>query len=448
MYTPHAEMKAGIVVLVALAVLLGFLYLVSGEEGLWAKKREIRIRFEQGFAAPKEGDPVLMNGVKIGRISEVVQREERRTGAEMTDEDRARLKLKPGEEGVAREIYVLAVARLPTDQVIPEGTTAQISVSLTGTRTLALLPGRSTTNLTDEDTARRPIPATSAGDLTDVQRSVQNLVDRVADLVDKGNVTLDDVRGLITTVQHKVEAIEVDRIQGNVLEATQSLKEALASAKVRLEEIAAKISAAASNVETMSADGSKLVRGADADLHEISGALKEILAELKGIVVRAGPKVDLILADVADAARSAKALGADLQSLGPKVRALLGDTAGDFDSFLTSMNEVGHNLQDASEDLRAHPWKLLNKPDEAEIAFENLRNATQNFVAASARIERTTKELNVLLARTDLPESDVRTRAQELLARLRADQDKYSEAEQQFRRLLQQGGGPPGRIPK
>ena len=223
---------------------------------------------------------------------------------------------------------------------------------------------------------------------------------------------------------------------------------AVASAKVCLEEIAAKISAAASNVETMSADGSKLVRGADADLHEISGALKEILAELKGIVVRAGPKVDLILADVAAAARSAKALGADLQSLGPKVRALLGDTAGAFDSFLTSMNEVGHNLQDASEDLRAHPWKLLNKPDEAEIAFENLRNATQNFVAASARIERTTKELNVLLARTDLPESDVRTRAQELLARLRADQDKYSEAEQQFRRLLQQGGGPPGRIPK
>ena len=42
---------------------------------------------------------------------------------------------------------------------------------------------------------------------------------------------------------------------------------------------------------------------------------------------------------------------------------------------------MGHNLSDASEDVRAHPWKLANKPEEKEIAFENLRNAAQQLRA-------------------------------------------------------------------
>src|SRR5205807_3180134 len=48
------------------------LWFAGGSESLFAKYREIHIRFEQGFAAPVKGDSVFMNG----------RSEERRVGKE------------------------------------------------------------------------------------------------------------------------------------------------------------------------------------------------------------------------------------------------------------------------------------------------------------------------------------------------------------------------------
>src|SRR6267378_800868 len=117
MHTKHAEFKAGLLVLAALSALLVGLFYTSGAELPWTKRREIHLRLAQGYAAPVKGDPLFMNGVKIGYISEVQQKVEDRSGAQLTMEDRVRLKLKPDENGTAREIYVLAVAKLPLSQL-------------------------------------------------------------------------------------------------------------------------------------------------------------------------------------------------------------------------------------------------------------------------------------------------------------------------------------------
>ena len=113
MYTPKAELKAGLVVLAALSVLGVFLYRASGSRLPWAHGDTLSLRFEQGFAAPSKGDAVRMNGLKIGVVESVTQKTELRGAPDkdgrtipLTERDRARLKLRPGEPGVARELYV------------------------------------------------------------------------------------------------------------------------------------------------------------------------------------------------------------------------------------------------------------------------------------------------------------------------------------------------------
>jgi hypothetical protein len=158
------------------------------------------------------------------------------------------------------------------------------------------------------------------------------------------------------------------------------------------------------------------------------------------------PKVDAILDDLSLAAKSAASLGRDLQGVGPKLKGILGDAGTDLDRVLKRFEEVGHNLVDASEDLRAHPWKLLNKPDDKEIAFENLRNAAQNYVRAAGSIQRAAEDLMNLQARQDLPPDELKPLVAAALATLKASLARYQEAEEIYNRLFRQGGGPPAPV--
>src|SRR5262249_17449627 len=97
MYTPKAELKAGLLVLAAAGALLLFIYRAAGSQLPWAKEGpKLRLRFAQGFTAPNPGDAVRMNGMKVGRVTSIRQQEEIR-GAPgpdgktipLTDQDRA-----------------------------------------------------------------------------------------------------------------------------------------------------------------------------------------------------------------------------------------------------------------------------------------------------------------------------------------------------------------------
>jgi ABC-type transporter Mla subunit MlaD len=436
MYTKNAELKAGLVVVAAIAALLFLLFRATGSRLPWADVREIWLRFEQGYAAPVKDDPVYMNGFEVGRVMRVWQAEEIRKDAQLTDRDRARLKLQPDEPGTAREIYVLAAVALEEGVKIPGGTTAEISVTLTGARVLSLLPGLEPTNISDEDTRKRPIPATSAGDLADVQRSVQALLERVTGVVGNLDLVLADVRDVVGSVKRKVDSIDVTGIQGNVLEASKTLRDTLASLQGKLDEIANRVSEAAANAVTITSDGSALVKGARQDVAEVLANIKDLSVSLKETVARLAPKIETTLEDVAAAARTANATIAEFKGLGAKVQGLVGDVGTDLDVILKRVAEAGHNLADMTEDLRSHPWKLANRPEDKEIAFENVRNAASNYVRASQSIQESLAEIRALEGRADLAQDDRKRLLTALTTRLQGDLARYEEAAKVFSQLL------------
>src|SRR5262245_62058443 len=127
MYTKRAELTAGLVVIVGIAVLLWFLYVATGK-GFFQEYAYWHVRFAQGEAAPEEGDEVLYLGLPVGRVGSVEQRAEVRSGERLTDADRARLEaMGPGAPSQVREIYVLAVLELPPTQRLPRGTRVKLS---------------------------------------------------------------------------------------------------------------------------------------------------------------------------------------------------------------------------------------------------------------------------------------------------------------------------------
>lgn len=445
MYTKNAELKAGLVVLLAVGTLLGFLFVAGGSRLPWAERRHVSMRLEQGFAAPKKDDPVLMNGVTIGTVESIRQESEIRKGPQLTMADRAKLKIKPGEDGTIRELYVLAVASLEKDQRIPKGTTGQIAVDLTGGRKLSLLPGTSMEDLTDEETKQHPILVTSAGDLAAIQREIQEMIAKIGSVAENAGLALGDVRDLVKDLRAKISVIDLKGIQDNVLDASKSLRESLALIKTRIDEIADKVSSAAGNIQTLSADGSSLVKASSEDVKEILANLKALSAELKAIAVKAGPKIDVVLDDISAAAKNASLAIKDFDGVGARVKTVVGDVGLDLHDTLANIEDASRNISDITEDLKAHPWKLLNKPEKEQMAFENLRDAASSYVRASQALQQAASDLKATESRPDLPADDRKRLLQTAYARVQGELSKYQEAAAYFTRMLQQSGLQPPR---
>jgi hypothetical protein len=104
---------------------------------------------------------------------------------------------------------------------------------------------------------------------------------------------------------------------------------------------------------------------------------------------------------------------------------------------------VGRHLQDASEDIKAHPWKLLNKPEPGDIAYENLRTTAQAYVRATALVSETSQRMEELLKRKDLPEGEAKRLMSELVTQFEGHKREYERYAKLLEDLLRRGGGPP-----
>ncbi len=444
MYTKNAEFKAGVVVLLAILGFLAFLYFAGGSESPWRDYRYVQLRFQPGFLAPRPGDPVQMNGVTVGRVHHVKQREEVRRNEQLTVADRRKLGLRADEPGEVREMYVLATVKMPADQVIPQGSAALIDQNIAGVRQLSLLPGASTENLTDEQTASSPLPASEAPGIKDVTTNLNELVGKLDTLVVSADEVLVEARDLIATVQEKVDALDTATVNDEVKVIAKAVREAIESLKARLERIGANIEEASVDAKAMTKSGVETVDAIRDGLDKNLASLEGVITRLDKIIAKAEPQVDSFLVsmnnmsrDMESAAKNFKSLSTEFAGIGPDARRILNDLGVEFDDVVNTLGDMARNLLDASEDLRARPWLLTNKPDPGEIAFDNLRAASRNYMKAMAGAQRAMVKLSQLLARPDVHDPRVRAMIHAAMQNYQASLEKYRRDEARWTRLFE-----------
>ncbi len=123
------EFKVGIVILTALAVFAGGVFLLGGRSNLFARKNRYSVRFEAvgGLAADS---PVQLNGVTVGKVQKVVLPEhieekllkvwvtvDRRFAERVREDSVARIKTL----GLLGDKYIEVVSGSPDAAIIPSG---------------------------------------------------------------------------------------------------------------------------------------------------------------------------------------------------------------------------------------------------------------------------------------------------------------------------------------
>jgi ABC-type transporter Mla subunit MlaD len=446
MYTKRAELTAGLVVIAGLAAFIWFLYMATGK-GFFEKHAHWYVRFDQGDSAPGVGDDVMYLGLVIGRVSQVWQRAEVRTGDKLTEADRKRLeKEPPGTPEEVREIYVLAEMELPLEQTLPRGTTARLSKSaVTNRPTLHLLPGISRIDLKPEDTRERPIHGGHGATFEEIAENINAFITKLSGSTEGVGGVIEEARLFLQELRAKLADLDTKTMNDNVVAATESLKRTLAVAERDIETIVTNVREASGDFRSLAAAGAEAIEKAKADIAVILADVKAAAARVNEVIQEGAPKVERFLDSIDATAKEIQKVAVDLQGVGADVKAIIGRAGGNLDSILSSLDDMGRNLLDVSEDLRANPWKLTNKPDGTVIAFENLKAASLTYVRAMTSMERATRHMKEILASPNAATPEAKRALTAALAAFAKAQEDFALAQRRFTELLQQAGPRGGR---
>ena len=364
------EIKAGLVILVGVLIGLLGLFLVSGGPDALRDKTIYTILFDT-VGGLRKGNDVLLAGVEVGEVHNV---EPKRVLVE--GEERRRVEV---------QVKILASAE---EQ---ENSQVFISTSVTSITRLHIAYGKGPR-------------ATSKSVLTGSRQ------DTFEDLMDKASKAMKNVKEAVDTA--KSALTRLDRI----LEGFEK------------EDLPRRTAAFIDTLDRGAAEFEKTIADIRAPTQEVLVELKETVSHVDDVVERLLKDWDGIVGDVREAAR-------ELRSATETIDAMLKENRNDIRELVQSMRDASlrvapalasierlmssanetveevrprlvaamesgkdalHNFNDVTEDLKTAPWKLINKPSEAEVRRVHLYNALRLWTDGVRDIQQRIEELEAL----------------------------------------------------
>jgi phospholipid/cholesterol/gamma-HCH transport system substrate-binding protein len=259
------EVRLGLVVLLGLGGLIGFVVLAGGGPGFLSARRTVRVEFRDGQGV-RVGCPVRVAGIDAGRVTAVEL-------AEVQGTLRARVQ-------VAIPTDLARMLRQDMKVAIQSGLTGQCVVNIvdSGRSSVALVPGQV------------------------VQGVESSFFDPVLEQVGLGPVERDHLRHTIAEVRQTVDAAgpRLRQIAGGLQETVVQLRETIEAAgpavrttSQRLEAIAQKLDDAKIEETVNRLNG--LVKNANELLAENRPVVTQTLGAVRGMIAADGPKVEALL---------------------------------------------------------------------------------------------------------------------------------------------------------
>ena len=407
MASKKTEFKAGIVVILGLAVLALGLYLVSGGAEQFRDKKLLTVLFKNGGGIGG-GDAVYLAGRKVGKVNSVNETRDE-TGT-----------------FVAVELEILRDASVHTD--------SRISVSQTVTGIVSL-----------------NIEFGESGELApDGAKLKGEKLRNFEEAIDEGAKLLKDARSMLATVDKAVLQLDehirdleikslrekIDKILDELLSGSKRLTAIIDDAGPEVDTILKDARAGANNFKTLTGD---LVK----DWTEISATLRTTLdgarrasEDLEAMLSENRPNLKAAIQNLADGTLRVGPVLEQIEKLAKAAESIVIDIGPKLSSGLRAAEVAFKNFKAVTEDLKTAPWKLVNEPSQEESDEVHLYNAARKFVDGAERIQEVLEELDALRRQGGLGDDKMKERLNALAERLEQSLKNYAKREKKLVDLL------------
>lgn len=363
------EIQAGLLVLVSLAVLLGFVAMIGG----WRPKMAVRTyyaRFANTIGLDVGAD-VRFGGVKVGRVMEIAP----------DAKDRAAIR-------VRMEV-------LPTAPINEESVATVEQISLTSPKHLDISTGKADAPLLAGGAEMKTVTKSGAlvemPDLDGVLGDSQDLIADVRDMLGVEKAKKDaegegeelpdvmaiaqDVRDLLGAKAAKAEAqargetmataarlAEDVRVLLGVTETAKKAKEKnepfpsaaalMDNANAVLKEVRPKIDTISSRLASIEDEVSRLLQQLNSTLGENRGAITEIIKDLSSLT-------DLLNKELEGMADRLKSTLKNTENLTGEAADMLQSNRNEIDHLISDLSEMTRHLSEFTKTLREHPDAII-----------------------------------------------------------------------------------------
>jgi ABC-type transporter Mla subunit MlaD len=381
--------KAGLFILISLALAIGVLVAIRGPGMGPAQMRTVAFRLADDLGGLDVGDDVRLGGVKVGSVREL-----QLSGLDTPD---------------AR---VLVRFSLPPRYVLREDAVVRIQSALTGPTNLNIesmgtaKPAGETFALVGQPDAKSVLLASlgrTSPHLEAILSGVETqTLPRVNETVAAFRQTADSATALVRHANEKVDPV-VARYDGVAQYAGEMMVE----------------------VRDLVGDSKTDFRGTVKNLNQATAAVRDklpnILDEVNGILT----KVDGAVTSARSALQDVQRTVANTRDMSATLRSVITGNRGRLDSIVTSLKATSDNLKATSIEVRRSPWRLLYKPEPNELANLNLYDTARQFAEGAGSLSDAATALRDAMAD---PNTD-KAQLQKLVAHLDESFQNFHQAE-------------------
>ncbi len=408
------EIRVGLVVVVALAALMGLLAMASGGPGFLSDRRQIDVDFRNAQGI-RPGSQVRIAGVESGRVIAV-------TLAEVEGSLRARVRL-----------------AVPADLAIRLKEDARIAIesSLTGqTRVNILSIGQSSVMLQPG----KVLPGVET-----------SMFDPILEQVGLGPVERSNISHMIGEVRSTIDATtpKVKKIVGAIDETVAGLKETaeavrpvVVSAVASVDEATKRVAAASPKVEialgqvvslTARVDG--LLAESRPNIKETIASIRELSGTLKVVVNRDQEKLSGLLEHLNGTMNRTDLALYNVKQISDLGLSMLTRNKVDIERTVANLKDATDWGSKLVQKIYANPFVLspLYKPTPEDIRVQSVYDSAQVFANGAMKLDDAMKTLELLQSKPNSPQQRdelelVRRQVAEVTARLSAMSQQLSEA--------------------
>jgi phospholipid/cholesterol/gamma-HCH transport system substrate-binding protein len=374
------EIRVGLVVVVALAALMGLLAMAGGGPGFLADRRQIDVDFKNGQGI-RPGSQVRIAGVESGRVVAV-------TLAEVEGSLRARVRL-----AVPADLAV----RLKEDAriAIESSLTGQTRVNILsiGQSHMALEQGKV---LLGVETSMFD-PILEQVGLGPVERS------NISHVIGEVRQTLDDTTPKVRRIVGAIEATAAglketgDSVRPVIASAVGHVEEATK----RLAEAAPKTDAVLTQVVALTSQVDKLLSENRPNIQQTIASVRDLSATLRQIVDRDQEKVSGLLDHVNGTMNRADLALYNVKQITDAGLIMLTRNKVDIERTVANVKDATEWGSKLVQKIYANPFVLspLYKPTPEDVRVQSVYDSAQVFAGAAEKLDDAVKRMEQLAAR-------------------------------------------------
>jgi ABC-type transporter Mla subunit MlaD len=381
----HSELTAGIFTIIAMVLLVGVVFWLGAADVFKPAAQEawFYVDLDKGGQGLKTGAQVKITDVEIGAISDVQLDLKARKTFYVVKLFDARTKIHSDAVANVNAALVGGGAIL---QILDCGTSGK---SPGRDNPVKIQPGSIDKVLSQFDTLGQQV-----GDLLETV-SGEMTKDNEGSAMHKVHTMMDVLEGALTNIRKELDAGNKVAMIAKLHQTIETLRDMAADTRPQVKSVLTgintMIASAKPKMDKVLDGAGKLVNNAD----KVVTSAGELVDEFKRLT-----KEDIakIIAQLHKVSENVLVVATNFAKISDGAADIVAVNRENIDEIVDNMGQVAANLKSASKDIRRNPWRLLYRPDKAEMHSLNVHDAARSFSNGAAQLDQALTKLKALAA--------------------------------------------------